>query len=71
MSAVSKVVVSRRLFRSAVLIAIVAPLGLLAACAEPPVHWPAPGTFTVRKCLQQKAPGSCFKSMTAPKAIML
>jgi hypothetical protein len=41
MSAVSKVVVSRRLFRSAVLIAIVAPLGLLAACAEPPPP-PAP-----------------------------
>jgi uncharacterized lipoprotein YajG len=36
MSAVSKNVASRSLFRSATVVAIVAPLALLAACAEPP-----------------------------------
>jgi hypothetical protein len=42
MSAVSKIVADRKLFRGAALVAILAPFALLAACAEPPPPAPAP-----------------------------
>jgi len=43
MSVVSKTVVRRSLFRSAAMVAVVAPVALLAACAEtPPPPAPAP-----------------------------
>lgn len=41
MSAVSKIIDCRQLFRGMALMAVVAPLGLLAACSEPPPP-PAP-----------------------------
>lgn len=42
MSAVSKVVAYRKLIRSAAMVAVVAPVALLAACAETPPPAPAP-----------------------------
>ena len=42
MSAVSKALSYRKLFRNAALIAVLAPVGLLAACADTPPPAPAP-----------------------------
>lgn len=43
MSAVSKVMACRRMFRgTAMMVAVVAPVALLSACAEPPPPAPAP-----------------------------
>lgn len=41
MSAISQIVTSRTLFRTAALMAVLAPVSLLGACAEPPPP-PAP-----------------------------
>lgn len=42
MSTVSKIVAGRRLSRGVALIAILAPVALVAACSEPPPPAPAP-----------------------------